>query len=52
MKQGKNPTVAERKHIESYKLNSGDWLISKKQSDIWTLIHRYVPNNKKEIDAP
>ena len=52
MKNGKKPTVAERKHIEASKLNAGDWLISKKLSDTWTLVHRYVPNNTKEIDAP
>lgn len=51
MKSGKKPTVAERKHIERAKLNSSDWLISKKTSECWLLVHRYF-DKRKEIKAP
>ena len=29
MKHGKNPTVAQRKHIQSFRLNPENWLVVK-----------------------
>ena len=50
MKNGKKPTVAERKYLQSIKLNS-DWLISKKTSENWLLVHK-LTGQVKEIPAP
>lgn len=51
MKNGKKPTVAERKHIKSFRLNSDNWLISKKLTDKWLLLHRYT-DTQRWIPAP
>lgn len=51
MKNGKKPTVSERKHIESFRLNSENWLISKKLTDKWLLLHRYT-DTQRWIPAP
>lgn len=51
MKNGKNPTIAEHKHIKSARLNSRNWLISKKTSEKWLLIHRET-GSKRTIQAP
>lgn len=40
MKQGKNPTRAEKAVIASYNLNPANWLICKKVNDMYTLQHR------------
>ncbi|MEK4415116.1 DUF6906 family protein [Bacillus sp. FSL K6-0268] len=42
MKNGKQPTKKERIHIESYNLNSDNWLIFKKLSNKLHLLHRYT----------
>lgn len=51
MKNGKKPTVSERKHIESFRLNSSNWLISKKTSDFWLLVHRNTNTTRKIVAA-
>lgn len=50
MKNGKKPTVAERRYLQSINLNS-DWLISKKLTDKWVIVHRFT-GQVKEIPAP
>lgn len=40
MKQGKKPTVAQRSLIESKKLNSRNWLVTKDTPDFIELINR------------
>lgn len=40
MKGGRNLTVNEINYVKSFRLNLANWLISKKQVDAWTLIHR------------
>ncbi|WP_445684509.1 DUF6906 family protein [Viridibacillus sp. FSL R5-0468] len=51
MKQGKRLTVAEKKHLESLNINSENWLLSKKESGIWTIVHRNM-NKTKKVLAP
>ncbi|WP_371683565.1 hypothetical protein [Rummeliibacillus sp. TYF005] len=51
MKNGKRLTVAEHKYLQSMGINSENWLLSKKTSHLWTLIHRFT-NRVKEIPAP
>ncbi|WP_168171816.1 hypothetical protein [Viridibacillus sp. FSL H7-0596] len=50
-KNGKRLTVAEREHLQALKINSENWLMSKKQSNIWTLVHRNT-NQAKQVLAP
>jgi hypothetical protein len=52
MKNGKKLSAAERKHVESSKLKSSDWLLAKKESDKWLLVHRNVASQTKVIFAP
>lgn len=52
MKNGKKLTAAERSHVESSKLKSSDWLLVKKESDKWLLVHRDVASQTKVIFAP
>lgn len=40
MKQGKKPTLNQRKFIESKKLNSKNWLITKDTPDLIEMVHR------------
>ncbi|MCQ6285840.1 DUF6906 family protein [Bacillus cereus] len=46
MKNGKKPTKKEKIHIESYNLNSDNWLIFKKLSNELHLVHRYMNATK------
>ncbi|EJR68165.1 hypothetical protein IIO_00484 [Bacillus cereus VD115] len=46
MKNGKKPTKKEKMHIESYNLNSDQWLIFKKVSNELHLVHRYTNTTK------
>ena len=49
MKNGKRPTVSQRKFMEKYGLNSADWLVSKDTSEVMELIHRYSDTTRKTI---
>jgi len=49
MKRGRKLTVAERSYLEANKFNVADWMISKKESDVWTLVHRYVKQTKQVL---
>lgn len=40
MKNGKRLKVSERLYLESINLNPEEWLISKKTSEFWLIIHR------------
>ena len=51
MKNGKRPTVKEHKYLQSLKLSSENWLISKKQADKWLIVHK-LTGQAKEIVAP
>lgn len=49
MKNGKRPTVAQRKLIQKWKLNSEDWLVVKDEPTQMTLVHRHFDNKTKII---
>lgn len=51
MKQGRRLSAEERKYVNSLGLDSSIWMIAKKKTDIWVLVHRYVKQSK-EILAP
>lgn len=51
MKNPKRLTVREHKYLQSINLTSENWLISKKTSEMWTLVHRYT-GQVKEVYAP
>lgn len=51
MKNGKKLTLAQRKYLDSIGLQSADWLLVKKQTEMWTLSHRYT-GQAKEVYAP
>ena len=51
MKNGKRLTVNEHQYLKSLKLQSENWLISKKQTDKWIIIHK-LTGRAKEIVAP
>lgn len=40
MKQGKKPTVAQRKLMTAWGLNSADWLVAKDTPESMTVVHR------------
>lgn len=40
MKQGKNPTVAQKKRMAKYKLNPDNWLIVKDCREEFLIRHR------------
>ena len=49
MKNGKKPTVAQRKLMQKWKLNSEDWLVVKDEPSKMTLVHRHFDNKTKII---
>ena len=49
MKNGKKPTVSQRKLMEKYGLNSADWLVSKDTPELMELVHRYSDSTSKII---
>ena len=51
MKNGKKLTLAQRKYLDSIGLQSSEWLIAKKEQDVWTLAHRFT-GQAKEVYAP
>lgn len=51
MKNPKRLTVREHQYLQSINLNSENWLISKRTSDEWLLVHR-LTNQIKAIPAP
>ena len=51
MKNPKRLTVKEHRYLQSINLNSDNWLISKRTSDEWLLVHKLC-GHKKVIPAP
>jgi hypothetical protein len=49
MKNGKKPTVAQRKLMQKWKLNAADWLVVKDEPSKMTLVHRHFDNKIKII---
>lgn len=51
MKHGRKLTVRESNHVKDSRLNPANWLISKKMTDNWELVHRET-GTKRTIVAP
>ena len=49
MKHGKKPTVAQRKLIESRRLDPNNWLVVKDTSTEMVLVHRHFDGNTRTI---
>ena len=49
MKNGKKPTVAQRKLMQQWKLDSSMWLVVKDTSTEMHLVHRRFERTKKII---
>ena len=49
MKNGKKPTVAQRKFIKAHGLNAENWLVVKDTPEEMVVIHRYSDNTKRVI---
>ena len=49
MKNGKKPTVAQRKLMQKWKLNSEDLLVVKYEPSKMTLVHRHFDKKTKII---
>lgn len=49
MKHGKNPTVAQRKLLQKWKLDPAVWLVVKDKPDQMELVHRYSEKTKRII---
>lgn len=49
MKHGKRPTVAQRKLMEKWKLDSSMWLVVKDTPEQMHLVHRYFDGTRKII---
>ena len=47
MKNGKNPTLAQRKLMQKWKLDSSMWLVVKDTPDRMELVHRHFDKTKK-----
>ena len=49
MKNGKKPTVNQRKLMQKWKLDYRDWLVVKDEPSQMTLVHRHFDNKTKII---
>ena len=49
MKNGKNPTIAQRKLMQKWKLDSSMWLVVKDTPTEMHLVHRHFERTKKII---
>lgn len=49
MKHGVKPTVAQRKLMQKWKLNSADRLVVKDEPTKMTLVHRHFDNKIKIV---
>lgn len=49
MKHGKKPTVAQRKFIQSKRLNPANWYVTKDTPDRMELVHRHFDNRTRTI---
>lgn len=46
MKHGKVPTVAQRKHIKSFRMNPENWLVVKDTIDEMVIVHRLTETKR------
>lgn len=51
MKRPRNLSVAESNHVKQFRLNPGNWGISKKMAEKWLLVHRETGRTRL-IPAP
>jgi len=51
MKRGRKLTVAERNHVSKTVSKVENWLISKKETELWVIVHRATGQDRK-ILAP
>jgi len=51
MKRGRNLKKQECIYIATFRLNPANWLISKKMSDAWVIVHR-ESGRPRTIPAP
>ena len=49
MKNGKKPTVRQRKFIQSKGLNAENWLVVKDTSEEMTIVNRYSDSTTRVI---
>ena len=49
MKHGVKPTVAQRKLLEKWKVNTQDWLVERETNNELVLRHRHFDNVQKII---
>ena len=49
MKNGKNPTVAQRKLMTKWKLDWRDWLVVKDEPTQMVLVHRHFDKRTKIV---
>ena len=49
MKHGRNPTRAEKKMLQKWKLKPEDWLITKNTPEQMELVHRYSDRTTRTI---
>ena len=47
MKHGRNPTVAQRKYINSFRLNPENWLVVRDNQEEFIIRHRLSDKEKK-----
>lgn len=47
MKHGKRPTVAQRKYIQSFRLNPANWLVVRDNNEEFVIRHRLSDKEKK-----
>ena len=49
MKHGKKPTLAQRKLMQKWGLDSSNWLVVKDTPSEMVLVHRHFDNKTKRI---
>ena len=51
MKRPRKLTAAEREYLQSMKIAADNWMISKKTSEEWLLVHKFT-NITRTVPAP
>ncbi len=49
MKNGKNPTKAQKIYLKGYGLNPDNWLIVKNTPEEMQLVHRYTSTTRRIV---
>lgn len=52
MKHGKRPTREQRKFLESKRVNTQDWLVSKDTPTEMVLVHKHFDGKMKVVPKP